>query len=125
MLCAPEEETPFPNVRTGEYELMPPWAEPMYLDFYIKKDSLLIDASSLPHPLFPSSSGTLTLIPLAEEFCAAPSGPFPAPCSHLSKCPFIKLLWNYPNLNVPFISCWNTAELVDHGVCHVGLVAAP
>lgn len=57
MLCAPEEEAPFPNVHTGAYELMPPWAEPMYMGFYIKKDSLLIDASSLLSLLPPLSCG--------------------------------------------------------------------
>lgn len=57
MLCAPEEEVPFPNVHTGAYELMPPWAEPMYMGLYIKKDSLLIDASSLLSLLPPLSCG--------------------------------------------------------------------
>lgn len=55
--------------------------------------------------------------PLSLGVLCYPCGPFPPPCPHLGKCPFIKFSCNHPNLNVPPVFCWNTLDIDGHGVC--------
>lgn len=55
-------------------------------------------------PLLPRSGGIPRLLPSAEELLPS-LWPLPYALPTLSKCPFIKFSWNYPNLNAPSISC--------------------
>lgn len=72
--------------------------------------------TSLAHPSFLGSKVHLDPHPFSLGVLCYPCGPFPSLCPHLSKCPFIKLSCNHPNLNVPSISYWNTIDIDGHEV---------